>query len=65
MVAIPESRFFSNFGYETVTLTAELKNADNSPFVSQENDKYTTVNFKYLASTTEIVYNVMMAYATQ
>ncbi|RZS93760.1 M28 family metallopeptidase [Aquimarina brevivitae] len=64
MVAIPESRFFANFGYETVTLTAELKNADNSPFVSQEDDKYTTVNFKYLASTTEIVYNVMIAYAT-
>lgn len=65
MVAIPESRFFANFGYDTVTLTAELKNADNSPFVSQQNDKYTTVNFKYLASTTEIVYNVMMAYAKQ
>ena len=30
-VATPESRFFSNFGYDTVTLTAELKNADNSP----------------------------------
>ena len=65
MVAIPESRFFANFGYETVTLTAELKNADNSPFVSQGDDKYTTVNFKYLASTTEIVYNVMISYATQ
>ena len=61
--ATPESRFFSNFGYETVTLTAELKNADNSPFVRQSEDKYTTVNFKYLASTTEIVLNVMKALA--
>ncbi|MBP2833542.1 M28 family peptidase [Aquimarina sp. U1-2] len=65
IVATPESRFFSNFGYDTVTLTAELKNADNSPFVRQSEDKYTTVNFKYLASTTEIVYKVMRAYATQ
>lgn len=62
-VATPESRFFSNFGYETVTLTAELRNADNSPFVKQSSDKYTTVNFKYLASTTSIVYNVMKALA--
>ena len=58
-VSTPESRFFSNFGYETVTLTAELKNEDNSPFVSQQNDKYTTVNFKYLASTTNLIYDVM------
>ncbi|MBQ0733275.1 M28 family metallopeptidase [Aquimarina celericrescens] len=65
IVATPESRFFSNFGYETVTLTAELKNADNSPFVRQSEDKYTTVNFKYLASTTEITYKVMRALATQ
>jgi len=64
-VATPESRFFSNFGYETVTLTAELKNADNSPFVRQSEDKFSTVNFKYLASTTEITYKVMKALATQ
>ncbi len=64
-VATPESRFFSNFGYDTVTLTAELRNADNSPFVRQSEDKYTTVNFKYLASTTEITYKVMRALATQ
>ncbi|WP_025740411.1 M28 family metallopeptidase [Aquimarina pacifica] len=62
-VATPESRFFSNFGYETVTLTAELKNADNSPFVRQSEDKFSTVNFKYLASTTDIVYKVMKALA--
>ncbi len=64
-VATPESRFFSNFGYDTVTLTAELRNADNSPFVRQSEDKYTTVNFKYLASTTNIVYNVMRAMAKE
>ena len=32
-VATPESRFFSNFGFDTVTMTAELRSADNSPFV--------------------------------
>ncbi|WP_103068325.1 M28 family metallopeptidase [Aquimarina sediminis] len=62
-VATPESRFFANFGFETVTLTAELKNADNSPYVRQSEDKYTTVNFKYLASTTNIVYKVMRSLA--
>ncbi|MDY8135806.1 M28 family metallopeptidase [Aquimarina sp. 2201CG5-10] len=64
-VATPESRFFANFGFETVTLTAELKNADNSPFVRQSMDKYTTVNFKYLASTTDIVFKVMQSLATE
>lgn len=64
-VATPESRFFANFGFETVTLTAELKNADNSPFVRQSEDKYTTVNFKYLASTTNIVYKVMKSLAKE
>ncbi|TSE11462.1 MULTISPECIES: M28 family metallopeptidase [Aquimarina] len=64
-VATPESRFFANFGYETVTLTAELRNADNSPFVRQSEDKYTTVNFKYLASTTNIVYKVMKSLAEE
>ncbi|WP_062058096.1 M28 family metallopeptidase [Aquimarina longa] len=62
-VATPESRFFANFGFETVTLTAELKNADNSPYIRQSEDKYTTVNFKYLASTTNIVYKVMKSLA--
>lgn len=64
-VATPESRFFSNLGFETVTVTAELKNADNSPFVSQDNDKFTTVNFKYLASTTDIIYRVMKFFALE
>jgi len=64
-ISTPESRFFAKFGYETVTLTAELRNADNSPFVRQSEDKYTTVNFKYLASTTEIVYNVMRSFALE
>lgn len=64
-VATPETRFFGNFGYDTATITAELKNADNSPFVSHSNDKYTTVNFKYLASTTDIIYYVMKAFAEE
>ncbi|MEW7280229.1 M28 family peptidase [Aquimarina sp. 2201CG1-2-11] len=63
IVATPESRFFANFGFDTVTLTAELRNADNSPFVRKSEDKYTTVNFKYLASTTNIIYKVMKSLA--
>lgn len=58
-VSSPESRVFSKLGYETITVTAELKNGDNSPFVHQSADEYNTVNFKYLASTTEIVYKVL------
>ena len=64
-VATTESRFFSNFGFDTVTMTAELRNADNSPFVRKSEDKYTTVNFKYLASTTNIFYKVMKSLAKQ
>ncbi|KAA1240351.1 M28 family metallopeptidase [Aquimarina sp. RZ0] len=58
-VSTPETRVFSTLGYETITITAELQNGDNSPYVHQASDKYTTVNFKYLASTSEIVYKVM------
>ncbi len=59
----PETRIFSTLGYDTITITAELKNGDNSPYVHQAFDKYTTVNFKYLASTSEIVFNVMKTLA--
>ncbi|WP_378174773.1 M28 family metallopeptidase [Aquimarina sp. SS2-1] len=58
-VSTPETRIFSTLGYDTITITAELMNGDNSPFVHQTEDKYTTVNFKYLASTSHIVYKVM------
>ncbi|MDH7445607.1 M28 family metallopeptidase [Aquimarina sp. 2201CG14-23] len=58
-VSTPETRVFSTLGYDTITITAELMNGDNSPYVHQTADKYTTVNFKYLASTSEIVYKVM------
>ncbi|MFL1895376.1 M28 family peptidase [Aquimarina sp. 2-A2] len=59
LVSTPESRIFSTLGFETITVTSELKNADNSPYVHQASDTYTTVNFKYLASTTDIVLNVL------
>lgn len=58
-VSTPETRVFSTLGFDTITITAELKNGDNSPHVHQSSDTYTTVNFKYLASTTDIVYRVM------
>ncbi len=63
VVSTPETRIFSTLGFETITITAELKNGDNSPYVHQPADKYTTVNFKYLASTSEIVYRVMKTMA--
>ncbi|WP_405206420.1 M28 family peptidase [Aquimarina sp. LLG6339-5] len=58
-VSTPETRVFSTLGYDTITITAELMNGDNSPYVHQSEDKYTTVNFKYLASTSYIVSKVM------
>jgi len=63
VVSTPETRIFSTLGFETITITAELKNGDNSPYVHQSADKYTTVNFKYLASTSDIVYRVMRTLA--
>jgi len=62
-VSTPETRVFSKLGYETITITAELMNGDNSPYVHQSEDKYTTVNFRYLASTSVIVYKVMKSLA--
>lgn len=58
-ISSPESRIFSKLGYETITVTSELKNGDNSPYVHQAGDEYNTVNFKYLASTSEIVFRVL------
>ncbi|MBW1296876.1 M28 family metallopeptidase [Aquimarina litoralis] len=64
-VSTPESKIFSKLGYETITITAELMNGDNSPYVRQAEDKYTTVNFRYLASTSYIVYKVMKSFANK
>ncbi|UZO79703.1 M28 family peptidase [Aquimarina sp. ERC-38] len=58
-VSSPESKVFSQLGYENITVTSELKNGDNSPFIHQTADQYNTVNFKYVASTTEIMYRVL------
>ncbi|WP_378187949.1 M28 family peptidase [Aquimarina sp. W85] len=63
LVSTPESRIFSTLGFETITITSELKNSDSSPYVHQSSDTYTTVNFKYLASTTDIVLNVFKVLA--
>ncbi|GAA3508000.1 hypothetical protein GCM10022393_17720 [Aquimarina addita] len=59
LVSTPETRIFSTLGFENITITAELKNGDNSPYVHQPSDTYTTVNFKYLAATSNIVYKVL------
>lgn len=59
LVSTPETRIFSTLGFENITITAELKNGDTSPYIHQPSDKYTTVNFKYLAATSNIVYNVL------
>ena len=58
-ISSPESKVFSKLGYENITITSELKNGDNSPYIHQSTDEYNTVNFKYLASTTDIVYKVL------
>lgn len=63
--ALPESKVFGNFGYDSVTITAELRNSDNSPYIRKTEDKYTTVNFKYLASTTDLVTRVMKSIALE
>ena len=60
-VSSPESAVFSSFKFDNITVTAELKNGDNSPFIHQKGDEYNTVNFKYLASTTEIVFRVLQS----
>ena len=49
---------FRALGYKAVGLTEEYVNKDTSPFKDTIDDTYETVNFEYLASSTNLVFKV-------
>jgi Zn-dependent M28 family amino/carboxypeptidase len=46
-------------GFKAVGLTEEYCNGDTTPHIHQPTDTYETINFAYLASTTELVFQVL------
>ncbi|MDC0008186.1 M28 family peptidase [bacterium] len=49
---------FIELGFNAVGLTDELVNGDYAPYKDTPKDTYDTVNFYYIASTTELIYEV-------
>lgn len=50
---------FRDIGINAVGITEEYVNKDTSPFKDTPNDKFNTINFEYLESTTNLVYEVI------
>lgn len=50
---------FRAVGYNAIGLTDELANGDYAPYKDTPNDKYDTVNFDYVASCTNLVFEVL------
>lgn len=50
---------FRELGFNSTGLTDELLNGDYTPFKDTPQDTYDTVNFEYVESCTELVYEVM------
>lgn len=55
---------FRNVGYNAVGLTEEYKNGDTTPHYHQSSDAYDTVDFGYLLSSTELMYNAIKELVT-
>jgi hypothetical protein len=50
---------FRSEGYNAIGLTEEYRNGDTTPHINQPTDTYNTVNFEYLASSTDFTFRVM------
>ncbi len=50
---------FRNEGFKAIGLTEEYVNGDTTPHIHQETDTYDTVNFEYLASSTDLMFRVI------
>lgn len=58
-VASTDHSSFRNAGYKAIGLTEEYKNGDTTPHYHQSSDTYNTVNFEYLFSSTQLMYNAI------
>ncbi len=56
---------FRSLGFHSVGITEEYVNNDTTPFKHTENDTFETVNFEYLTSITELVYEVIAETITE
>ncbi|NJB72031.1 Zn-dependent M28 family amino/carboxypeptidase [Saonia flava] len=50
---------FRDMGINAVGITEEYVNKDTSPFKDTPNDKFNTINFEYVESTTNLIYEVI------
>ncbi|WP_459211944.1 M28 family metallopeptidase [Aquimarina rhabdastrellae] len=51
-------QIFTEAGFNTVGVTEEVSSGDTTPYHNHRGDAYETVNFDFLASTTQTVYKV-------
>ncbi len=59
--ASSDTRSFRAGGIPTVGVWENLNSGDSTPHYHQSSDTFATVNFEYLASTTELMYQVVTA----
>ena len=50
---------FRSEGFNAIGLTEEYVNGDTTPHIHRETDTYDTVNFEYLASSTDLMFRVI------
>lgn len=56
---------FREVGFNAIGITEEYKNEDTTPHYHKSTDTYETIDFGYLASTTQLVFNVMKRLAAK
>ncbi|MHA7057840.1 M28 family metallopeptidase [Aquimarina sp. M1] len=55
---------FRDLGFTAVGITEEYAHGDTSPFKDTKEDTFDTVNFEYIASTTQLVFEVIQQLVT-
>ncbi|MEP0265543.1 M28 family peptidase [Dokdonia sp.] len=63
-VASTDHSSFRSAGYKAIGLTEEYKNGDTTPHYHQNSDTYDTIDFEYLSSSTELMYQVIKELVT-
>lgn len=63
-VASTDHSSFRSVGYKAIGLTEEYKNGDTTPHYHQNSDTYDTIDFEYLLSSTQLMYQVIKELVT-
>ncbi|MFD2561616.1 M28 family metallopeptidase [Aquimarina rubra] len=56
---------FREAGFNAVGITEEFANGDTTPFKDTENDTFETIDIEYIASTTELIFEVIQQLVTE